>query len=124
MIALDYRLGSLARSAQNFTHTFSLSTYVEGFALRFLRDRFDNIIEEVREFKLEVDSKDLTLAVEELVDIIYISTQTLCQLDDDLVNDVIAKIVDKNNNKTLSTHHKCFDGKVRPVNHKDCKCAS
>lgn len=127
MIRLDYWMGSLARSAQNFTHTFSLPRLRaenQDSTIEFLRDRFDNIIEEVREFKVEVDAHQLGLAVEELVDIIYISVQTLTQLDDTQVEETIKRIVEKNNNKTLDSHHLCFDGKVRPIEHKDCKCVS
>ncbi len=121
----DYWMGALTLSAVNFSETFDMESFENNDDMcEFLRMRFDAIIEEVREFKVELGVQAGYAAIGELMDVIYVSVQTLTQLHQPSVVTQFEKVIAKNNAKNLTTHHKCSDGKVRKNDDERCICCS
>jgi NTP pyrophosphatase (non-canonical NTP hydrolase) len=99
-----------------------LSTSVRSFHDRFeipkkssreqLLTRIPIQDEEVRELKQAILYESMERIAEEATDVLYVAIGTLQCIDLHLVSQAIKNVIEKNDSKTVETHHINTDGKV------------
>ena len=99
-----------------------LATSVETFHDRFglvgpssqeeLLSRIPIQDEEVRELEHALLHETPESVAREAADVLYVAIGTLQRLDPSLMADAMTAIIEKNNSKTLETHHINAEGKV------------
>ncbi len=102
-------IGELAASVQAFHERFGLvglCTYEELLSRIPIQD------EEVRELHDAILHETPERIASEATDVLYVAIGTLLRLDPELAVAALAEVIQKNNFKTLETHHLNAAGKV------------
>ncbi len=106
---LQELIAELTASVQSFHHRFGLvgpSTKEE------LLSRIPIQGEEVRELQDAILHEAPERIASEATDVLYVAIGTMLRLDPGLVTAALTEVIEKNNAKTLDTHHINSAGKV------------
>ena len=107
-------IGALTTSVQAFHERFGL---VGVCSEEELLSRIPIQDEEVRELEHAISHETPEDVAAEATDVLYVAIGTLHRLDPDLVARALEQVIQKNDAKTMRTHHKNDAGKVvrRPL---------
>jgi len=102
-------VSDLSTSVRSFHDRFGISTIS---SREQLLTRIPIQDEEVIELKQAILDESMERIAEEATDVLYVAIGTLQCIDPNLVSQAIKNVIDKNDSKTVETHHINTDGKV------------